>query len=197
MPTNRESAWSDRPSGSRGDPGTKDLTHLSVVILDRDFLFADGAPKLDGQLADVFLFALHAHDGQAKEGLLHVELHLVIIEAHDPIEGSEGALLNATVVGLSGLADDLHDVIALALVLEVGPYKLQRIAQGGDGREAHVRARLFLSRSLDDGGQDGVGVLSQAISQVGIVRLTDEADRGQGRLLEMGGPLADVLYQRR
>lgn len=57
----------------------KGKTNRGIVILDGNFLLANGAPKLNGELGNVFLFALHTHNAQAKESLLHVETHLLIV----------------------------------------------------------------------------------------------------------------------
>lgn len=52
----------------------------------------------------------------AKESTLHVELHVVIVQAHDANKALESADLNGNAAALSRLADDLHDIIALALM---------------------------------------------------------------------------------
>lgn len=169
--------------------------HLSVVVLDANLLLTDGAPKLDGELGNVLIGILHAQDGQAEQGLLHVEAHVVIVEGHDAVQAAVGALLYPRVLGLGGLADDLHDVVALALVLEVVADKLERVAQGGDGGQADLGVGLLLAGTLDDGGQDGVGVGDQGVAQGRVLALADEADGGEGGLLLVGVALADVAHQ--
>jgi hypothetical protein len=95
-------------------------------------------------------------DGKAEEGLLHVKAHLVVVQTHDTVQTSVRALLDAVVVGLCGFADDLHDVVALALVVEIGPHKLDRVAECVDSGHADVVVGLLLPGTLDHGGQDGV-----------------------------------------
>lgn len=98
---------------------------------------------------------------------------------------------------LGGLAHDLHDVVPLALVPEVVADELERVAKGRDGGEAHLEVLLLLARSLDDGGEDGVGVGDEASAQVGVLRLADVADGSQRRLLLVRHAIADVLNERR
>ena len=98
---------------------------LRIVVLDADLLLTDGAPELDGKLGDILLVVLHALDSKAEKGLLHVEPHLLIVETHDAVQAAVCTLLDARLVGLSGLADNLHDVVALTLIFEVGADKLE------------------------------------------------------------------------
>lgn len=57
----------------------REKTNGGIVILNGNFFLANGAPKLNGELGNVFLFTLHAHNAQAKESLLHVETHLIVV----------------------------------------------------------------------------------------------------------------------
>jgi hypothetical protein len=107
---------------SKTKPYSAQLTDLGIVILDSDLLLANSAPELDGQLCDILLLALHTHDAEAKESLLHVEAHLLIVCAHDTVQAAERTSLHADLVSLGGLADYLHDIVALALVLHVGSH---------------------------------------------------------------------------
>ncbi len=168
---------------------------MCIVILDGNLLFTHGAPKLDSQLGHVLVGGLHAQDGQAEQGLHHVEAHVVVVQSHDPVQTAIGALLDARVIRLGGLADDLHDVVPLALMLEVVTDELERVAQRGDGGQAHVYARLLLPGSLHHGRQDGVGVANQARTELLVLALADEADCSQRRLLLVGVALADVPDQ--
>jgi hypothetical protein len=99
-------------------------TDLGIVILNSNLLLANSAPELDGQLGDILLLALHAHYAEAKESLLHVEAHLLVVCTHDTVQAAERASLDADLLGLCGLADDLHNVVALALILHVGSHAI-------------------------------------------------------------------------
>jgi hypothetical protein len=46
---------------------------------DLNLLLADGRPELDGLERDGLLGVLHAHDGEAEESALHVELHELVV----------------------------------------------------------------------------------------------------------------------
>jgi len=170
-------------------------TYLRVVVLDGDFLLADSAPELDSELGDVLLVVLHTLDGQAEESLLHIEAHLVVVETHDSVQAAVCALLDAVVVGLSGLTDDLHNVVALAFVIEVGADELERVTKSSDGGISDVGVGLFLSRALDNSGEDGVGVLGETISKILVLSFADETDGGERCLLLVVGALANVLHQ--
>lgn len=87
-------------------------------------------------------------------------------------------MLDAVVVSLCGFADDLHDVVTLALVIKVGPDKLNRIAECVDGCDADIIVGLFLASALDDGRQDGIGVVPEGVPQVRIIGVANEANRG-------------------
>lgn len=136
-------------------------------------------------------------NGQTKERLFHVEAHLVVVERHDPIQAAPGALLDSRVVRLRSLADDLHNVVALAFVLKVCAHKLQRVAQGGDGSVPHVVVGLLFPCTLDDGGENCVGIRRKAAAKLQVVRLADVADCPQRRLLLVFLTLADILHQLR
>jgi hypothetical protein len=94
---------------------------------------------------------------------------------------------------LCGFADDLHDVVALAFVVEVGAHELNRVAQCVYGGHADVIVGLLLAGALHDGRQDGVGVVAQRLPEVCIVGVANEADRGQRGLLLAVGALAHAL----
>ncbi|KAI6768974.1 hypothetical protein HG531_010078 [Fusarium graminearum] len=66
---------------------------LGVIVLDRDLLFANSAPELDGQLGDILVIRLHAKNCEAEQGLLHVESHILVVEGHDSVQAAKGALL--------------------------------------------------------------------------------------------------------
>ena len=136
-------------------------THLCIILLDVDLFLTDGAPELNGKLGNVLVLVLHAEDGEAEESLLHVESHVLVVEAHDTVETAKRALLYAGVFGLRSLADDLHDVIPLTLMLEVVADELEGVTKGGDGREAHFVVGLLLPGALNDSGQNGIGMSDQ------------------------------------
>src|SRR6267378_782826 len=94
-------------------------TYSSVILFDANLFLADGTPEFNGQLGDILLLVLHAHDREAEEGLLHVETHLIIVGAHDPIQTAKRPSLDPSIFGLSGFANDLHNVIPLAFVLHI------------------------------------------------------------------------------
>ena len=50
-----------------------------------------------------------------KQGLFHIETHVVVVVCHDRDEAFKGRNLNGRAGILRGLADDLHDVISLTL----------------------------------------------------------------------------------
>jgi hypothetical protein len=173
--------------------GLIDVTYLCVVVLDRDFFLADSAPKLDRKLSNIWLVALHALDSKAEQRLLHVEAHLVVVKTHYAVQASVRALLDAVVVGLCGFADDLHDVVSLAFIVEIGSHKLNRVAECVYGCHSDVVVGLLLAGALHDGRQDRVGMVAQRFPEVCIVGVADEANRGQRGLLLAVGALSHAL----
>jgi len=90
----------------------------------------------------------------AKEGTLHVELHVLVVQAHDADKTLERADLDGDGARLGGLADDLHDVVALALTLKVVRDELERVVEGVDSGGLDLGAGLLLACALDDGGEN-------------------------------------------
>lgn len=78
-------------------------------------------------------------------------------------------------------------------MLEVVVDELERVTEGGDGGEADLDIGLLLAGTLDDGGEDGVGVAGEGEAQLLVLALTDVANGGEGGLLLVVGALADVL----
>lgn len=159
------------------------MTYLGVVVLNCDFLLTNSAPKLNSELRDFLLFALHAHDAKTEQSLLHVKAHLVVVGTHDTVETAESTSLHTDLLGLSCLANDLHDVVALALVVHVRAHKVDSVTECGNGSIAHIHILLLAPSTLNDGSQDGIGVGSQACTEIGVLGLANETDGGQGRLL--------------
>lgn len=52
-----------------------------------------------------------------KQCSLHVEVHLLVVQAHDLHQAFKGRDLHLNGLILSRLAHDLHDVVPLALIL--------------------------------------------------------------------------------
>lgn len=75
----------------------------------------------------------------SEQCLLHVQVHFVVVETHDPDKTLKGADLYLRARVLSGLTDDLHDVVALALALKVLANKLERVVEGVDRGELDFR----------------------------------------------------------
>lgn len=167
----------------------------SIVILDRNFLFTDCAPEFNGKLGNILLLALHTHNAETKQSLLHVEAHLLVVRAHDTVETAKGTGLDTEIVGLGSLADNLHDVIPLTLILHVGPNKVDRITQSGHGGIPHVHVGLLATGTLDDGGEDGIRLGSQAFPELGVLGFADIPNGDQGGLLELIGAGSDVLNE--
>lgn len=151
------------------------MTDLGIVVLNSNLLLANSAPELDGQLCDILLLALHTHDAEAKESLLHVEAHLLVVCTHDTVQASERTSLHADLIGLGGLADHLHDIVALALVLHVGSHTIETmlarvmtknsvewnlqvngVAKGSNSGIANVHVRLLAPSTLNNGSKDGI-----------------------------------------
>ena len=158
---------------------------LRVVVFDADLLFTDGAPELDGKLGNILFVALHALNGEAKQSLLHVEPHLIVVQSHDTVQAAISTLLDSRIIGLCGFADDLHDVVALALILEVGPNKLEGVAKSGDGSNADVVVGLLFSCALNNCCEDGIRMLCEAVSKILVFSLADEADSSEGGLFRL------------
>jgi len=121
-------------------------------------LLAHAAPELDALEGDLVVGRLHGGDGDGEEGGPHVRLHELVVDVHDLDQVLQRGHLDLVVVGLGGLANDLHDVVALRLLGEVAARELERVEQGVAGGEAHVVARLFFAHAVDDGGQDLVAL---------------------------------------
>lgn len=80
-------------------------------------------------------------------------------------------------------------------MLEVVGDKLERVAEGGDGREANLLVGLLLAGALDDGGEDGVGVGGEGGTEAGILSLADVTNRGERGLLLVVGTFGNILDQ--
>lgn len=168
-------------------------TNSRVVIFYTDLLLANSAPKLDGELCNILVFRLHTKNGEAKEGTLHVEAHVIVVETHDSVQATESTLLDARVGGLGSLAHDLHDIVAFSFVSKVVTDELERVAKGSDGSKSNFKVLLLLPCTLDYGCENSIGVADEACSKLGILGFTDVADRGQRRLLLVGSTFTDVL----
>ena len=170
-------------------------TYRRVIIFDSIFLLTDRAPEFDSKLRNILLLALHAHDTQSKQSLLHVEAHLIVVRAHDAVQATKCAGLDAEIIGLRRLTHDLHDVVALTLVLHVRPHEVNGVTESLDSGESNVHVLLFAPSTLDHGGQNSVGVCSQALPKLGILGLADETDGDQRGLLQLIGTGRDILNQ--
>lgn len=168
-------------------------TNRRVIILNADLFLTDRAPKLDSKFGNVLVIRLHAQDGESKEGTLHIEAHVIIVETHDAVQTAKGALLYAGIRSLSCLANHLHNVITFAFISEVVTDKLERVAEGSDSSEANLEVFLLLPRTLDNGCEDGVGMADEAGPELGVLGFANEADCGQRSLLLMRGTFANIL----
>lgn len=83
-----------------------------------------------------------------KEGPLHVRLHVVVVQGHNLDESLKGSHLDDNRLALGGLADHLHDVVSLTLVVEVLPDELQRVVERRESCQPHLT--YFMRR----GGKD-------------------------------------------
>jgi hypothetical protein len=106
--------------------------------------------------------------------LFHVQGHFLIIEAHDLYETFEGADLNCNGRILSCFANDLHDVISLALTFfmsvneaqwdsgwrgahiafKVLTNKLKRVEESMDGSQLDFSRRFILPGTMNNGCED-------------------------------------------
>lgn len=107
--------------------------HLEGFFVQVDLLITNCRPELNGLHGDVAVGVLHSQDGQLstksqyavehriwrtthpKQGLFHIETHVVVIVRHNRDEALEGGDLNGRAGVLCGFADNLHDVISLTL----------------------------------------------------------------------------------
>ncbi len=71
-------------------------------------------------------------------------------------------MLYLNVLGLSGLADDLHDEMPLCILLEVSPGELQRVEERVSGGQLHVVAGLVPPHPVHNRRQDLVRLRLQA-----------------------------------
>jgi hypothetical protein len=61
---------------------------------------------------------------------------------------------------------------AAYLALKIGPDKLERVGEGGEGGQADVFVRFLLANALHHGGQDLIGL---ACESLGCLRKRDKA----------------------
>jgi hypothetical protein len=88
---------------------------------------------------------MHAKRGAyTEQGLLHVQSHLVIIQAHDLDETFKSPDLDKYIRVLGGLANDLHDVVTFTLY----PISLDRI-KNRKGKRRTSRSKLSLTNSKE------------------------------------------------
>jgi hypothetical protein len=133
-----------------------------------------------------------------EEGALHVERHLLVVEAHGAHEDLERGGLDLDVGALGGLADDLHDVVALALALKVVAHELERVEERAERDELHGRRRLLLARALDDGGEDLVRLCGQHLRFLSEHHEHRGTHRARGRTIcSQIKPMADSVEMRR
>ena len=102
-------------------------------------------------------------------------------------------MLYPCIFGLCSLADNLHDVVSFALMLEIVPNELEGVPESGNGRESHIRALFLLPSALYNSCEDGVGVVSQSLPQLSIVCIANVTDCGERGLLLAIGTLSDIL----
>jgi len=140
-------------------------------------------------------------ENYSKKGPLHVRLHVVVVKRHDFHQCLKGCHLHTHSSALSGLTDNLHDVVPLTLVVEVLTNKLERVEQGGQGRLAHLTfgmkgkkrmgqpikrfrerqrtvLRLVAASSRHDCGEDLVGLGRQ---NVGVLQVRVNLGEGGKR----------------
>jgi hypothetical protein len=172
-------------------------TYLSIIILNSDFLLANCAPELNSQLRNIFLIALHAHNRKPKESLLHIEAHQIIVQRHDSVQAPKSPLLYPRIRSLCGLADNLHNIISLALILEVAIHKLQRVSKSINGCQTDLWIRLLFSGTLYDRSQNSIRVLNKTASQLRILRFANEPNSSQAALLQMITTLTNISHQAR
>mmetsp|Transcript_10598 Transcript_10598/g.27224 ORF Transcript_10598/g.27224 Transcript_10598/m.27224 type:complete len:857 (-) Transcript_10598:238-2808(-) len=143
-----------------------------VVLLDRLLRELVDGGDVAGQLVVV-------QRGDGHEALVRLDAHL-LLRAH------------------AALADDLHDVVALVLLLKVLVRKLERVAQRGGGGQADGEVGLLLPHAVHHSRQDAVDrLLVEHLLLDGRHLLADVAQRVQRRLLQhaVGRLLLHVAQQ--
>lgn len=101
---------------------------------------------------------------------------MLVVQAHNPDETLERADLDGGRRALSGLADDLHDVVALSLALKVVADELERVVEGVDSSGLDIGAGLLLAGALDDGGQDLVRASGQVLRLDNLAHVSDSLE---------------------
>ena len=94
---------------------------------------------------------------------------------------------------MGSLADDLHDVVSLAFVLEVVVDEFERVTEGGDGGKADLDIGLFFAGTLNDGRENGIRVAGEGKSEFLVLALANVTNGGERRLFLLVGALANVL----
>jgi len=102
----------------------------------------------------------------SKDSLLHVEGHLVVVELHDADQALESDNLDLNLFALGSFADNLHDIVALALTSKVLLDEFQRVVKGLDGCQTNFLAGFLLACSLNDSCENAVGLSRQNVGML-------------------------------
>ena len=140
------------PVGIDGDSPLGGIGRLVEELL---LLLAEGRPELDGLQRHDLLVGSDGIERELEDGL-HVVLELVVVlkgNLDDALVGSRSGL---GVLGLSGLADGLHNHVALGGSFHVLAGEEEGVAQGIGGRAADGVGPVG-SDAIDDGREHLVG----------------------------------------
>ena len=143
-----------RVIATRAGGRTTLLHRLLELDLQVGLLLANATPELDALQADVVVTGFHRGNAYREQRLAHVWLHELVVEVHDLDQILQRAHLDLRVLGLSGLAYDLHDVVALGVLAEVVARELERVEQGVAGGQSDMIAALLFAHAVHDRGQN-------------------------------------------
>mmetsp|Transcript_33872 Transcript_33872/g.56870 ORF Transcript_33872/g.56870 Transcript_33872/m.56870 type:complete len:201 (-) Transcript_33872:731-1333(-) len=128
------------------------LGGLPILVL-WHFDLAEGRPKLDRLQSHIFLILAHGLQRQV-EHVTDVLLHVLVVLAVDAHQALERGATYPHISTLRRLASDLHDVVALRILLEIGVGESQGVEEGIGSCETHFVVRLFFADALNHCGQN-------------------------------------------
>eukprot|EP00958_Prasinococcus_capsulatus_P030023 scaffold7851_cov323-Prasinococcus_capsulatus_cf.AAC.2 len=131
---------------------------LVDVSVDLALLLAHTAPELKRLLPDLGHILAYGSKGEL-EDVANVAGQLFVVRDSNRVEALKCNLANLHIGAHACLAHDLHDIVALHLVLEVRLRELQGVVECPSRRQAHSVVLLLLAHPLYHRRQHAVDLL--------------------------------------
>jgi hypothetical protein len=133
------------------------LLRLLDVLLQLRLILREGGPELEALEADLLGVLADALEGEVEQDL-HVALEVLVVLLGDHDDALEGLDADPGLGAAGGLADHLHDHVALRVPGHVRPAEQETVAQGGGGCQPDLVCPLS-PHTVNNGSEDLVGLL--------------------------------------